>query len=72
MLSSYIVAMALVSLSTSVYSAPGHRANVSDFMCDILIGILHPLMHILYFRHMAYIWHLQSIFVAGTYFAVVC
>ena len=57
--------------SLSVYSTSGHMGDAIEFICGIYIAILPPLMHIKWFRHMVFMWHLNGIIVTGTYFAVV-
>ena len=46
-----------------VYSAPGHMANASDFLCGMYIHLHFPYM---FLKDMAYMSSLVSIYVSGS------
>ena len=41
--------------------------GASEFICDTYIDILHTLMYVNKFGHVAYLLHLKGIFIDGTY-----
>ena len=56
---------ALLSL-LSVCCISGLIIDGSKFLCDTYFGILPPLIHSKKHVHVVFIWHLMSVFVAGT------